>query len=228
MPAKPDKPIRDLPAVDRPREKLIARGASLLYLEELVAILLGSGTHGRSVLGLARTILEGQGRDTLASVTPEELLRLPGIGPAKAARLVAAIELGRRLFMPERGGVVVKSPNDVYELTRGEAAGARKEKFLALYLDTAHRVIHWEKVSLGTLDTSLVHPREVFHPAVERTAAAVVVVHNHPSGETNPSQEDVELTRRLLEAGRIMGIELLDHVIVSDEGFFSFKEGGLL
>jgi DNA repair protein RadC len=226
--AKADKPIKDLPAVDRPREKLLARGPQVLYLKELVAILLGSGTRGQSALRLAQTVLEGQGRRSLSEVTPEELLRLPGIGPAKAARVVAAIELGRRLLMPERGGAAMRSPHDVYELTRRDMEGARKERFLALYLDTAHRVIHWELVSLGTLDTSLVHPREVFHPAVERTAAAVVVVHNHPSGETSPSQEDVELTRRLVEAGRLMGIELLDHVIVSRTGFFSFKEGGLL
>jgi DNA repair protein RadC len=226
--AKPDKPIKDLPAVDRPREKLIARGPGVLYLKELVAILLGSGTRGRSALGLAETVLEGQGRDSLATVTPQELLRLPGIGPAKAARLVAAMELGRRLLMPERGGTAVRSPGDVYNLTRAQLENSRKEIFLALYLDTAHRVVHSETVSLGTLDSSLVHPREVFHPAVECTAAAVVVVHNHPSGETNPSHEDIELTRRLLEAGRIMGIELLDHVIVTRKGFFSFKEGGLL
>jgi DNA repair protein RadC len=228
MQSKPDKPIKDLPAVDRPREKLIARGPGALYLKELVAILLGSGTRGQSALGLAQTLVEGRGRASLSSITPQELLRVPGVGPAKAARLVAAVELGRRLLMPERGGAAVKSPRDVYELTRGDFAGARKEKFLALYLDTAHRIVHSELVSLGTLDSSLVHPREVFHPAVERTAAAVVVVHNHPSGETRPSQEDIELTRRLLDAGRIMGIELLDHVIVTSTAFFSLKEGGLL
>jgi DNA repair protein RadC len=214
--------------VERPREKLFSRGPKAVYLKELLAILLGSGKKGQSALGLAQSILEGVGADGLADAGTRELLRLPGVGPAKAARLVAAVELGRRLLMPERDGAIVKSPRDVYELTRGEVEGARKEKFLALYLDTAHRVIHWETVSVGTLDTSLVHPREVFQPAVERTAAALVVVHNHPSGELHPSREDVELTQRLAEAGRIMGIELLDHLIVGSRGFVSLKEKGLL
>ena len=220
--------VSDLPRVDRPREKLAQKGSSALSDAELLAVIIGQGTKGASVLAVADEILKFFGPSKLGSASPRELQSVKGIGPARASQLVACLELGRRIFRPEdEPAVVIRRPEDAASLTR-ELAAARKEHFCTLYLDTRNRVTRKETISIGTLNASLVHPREVFQPAVESSAASVVLVHNHPSGDPEPSREDLLLTKRLVTAGEIMGIEVLDHVIVARRSFVSLRERKLM
>ena len=220
--------VSDLPRVDRPREKLAQKGSSALSDAELLAVIIGQGTKGASVLAVADEILKFFGPSKLGSASPRELQSVKGIGPARASQLVACLELGRRIFRPEdEPAVVIRRPEDAASLTR-ELAAARKEHSCTLYLDTRNRVTRKETISIGTLNASLVHPREVFQPAVESSAASVVLVHNHPSGDPEPSREDLLLTKRLVTAGEIMGIEVLDHVIVARRSFVSLRERKLM
>lgn len=212
--------MRDLPVSQRPREKLLREGPQTLNDAELVAVLLGSGTAGRSALQVARELVA---RSDLARIPPQELRRTPGVGPARAASLAAGIELGRRLAFP--AGPLVETPEDACELV-ADMADLDREHFRALYLDARRRMLACETISVGTLTASLVHPREVFRPALRLAAASLVVAHNHPSGDPTPSAEDAALTRRLRRAGEILGIELVDHVIIGRWGFVSLKELG--
>ncbi|MDE2290817.1 MAG: DNA repair protein RadC [Elusimicrobia bacterium] len=213
---------------ERPRERLRARGAAALPDEELLACVLGVGTSGKDALELARELLRRHAGGALSRLDVGALSAEPGLGPARAARLAAAFELSRRW-----AGADASAPEPIDSPRRalrelGELAPLKKEHFVALYLDACHRPLHRETVSVGTLTASLVHPREVFAPALERPAAALIVAHNHPSGDPEPSREDRETTRRLCEAGRILGLPLLDHLIVAARGYFSFRERGLL
>lgn len=223
-----DDRICDLHRVERPRERLLARGAPALSDEELLAAVLRTGYSGRGVLELAKDLLRRYPGGGLARLPAPELSRIKGMGPCRACALAAALELGRR--WDGRGaerGAALDSPRRVYaEL--GEVREKKKEHFVAFYVDALSCVIHRETVSIGTLTASLVHPREVFSPAVERGAAGLIVAHNHPSGNLEPSLDDKETTRRLAQAGRILGIPLLDHVLVTSRGFYSFREHGLL
>jgi DNA repair protein RadC len=209
---------------ERPREKLARRGAEALSDAELVALLLRTGTAGRSALelaeGLLRDLPEGAGAGF------ERLRRVRGVGPVRAAALTAAAELGRRGRPDPRP--VVDSARTAAGLVPAAVRGARKEHFLILCLNARRQLVHHETVSIGTLSASLVHPREVFSPAISHSAAAVVAVHNHPSGDPTPSAEDRDVTRRLQRAGELLGIPLADHVVVSESGFFSFREHGIL
>lgn len=216
--------LHDLDSADRPREKLLREGAEGLTDAELLAALLGTGSPGRDILALA-TSLAMPGVDGLARTAPADLQRLPGLGPARAAALLAAFELGRRATAPPRPSVA--SPEEAYALV-ADMGTLRKEHFRALYLDARRRLLLSETVSIGTLTSSLVHPREVFHPAVGCCAAAVVVAHNHPSGDPEPSPEDLALTRRLRQAGEILGIEVLDHLVVGRSRYVSLKQRGVL
>jgi DNA repair protein RadC len=220
--------VGDLPRVDRPREKLVQKGSSALSDAELLAVIIGQGTRGAGVLHIARDILRSWDIARLSSVSLDDLRRIKGVGSAKACQLMACMELGRRAFCVESElSALVKQPEDAAALTR-ELSVARKEHFCTLYLDTRNRLIKKETISIGTLNASLVHPREVFHPAVECLAASVILVHNHPSGDAEPSREDLLLTKRLVAAGEIMGIDVLDHVIVARRSFVSLKERKLM
>lgn len=212
--------MRDLPVAERPRERLLKEGGRALSELELVAVLLGSGTAGRGVFEVAAELVE---QGPLAMATPEQLCRTPGVGPARAACLLAGVELGRRLVMP--GGPLLESPEDAFRLL-SDMAELDREHFRAIYLDARRRMLACETVSVGTLTASLVHPREVFRPALERSAVSLVVAHNHPSGDPTPSAEDAALTRRLRRAGDILGIELLDHLVIGRWGYVSLKELG--
>lgn len=212
--------------MDRPREKLRRLGPSALTNTELLALILGSGTRGANVLEVAERLLKKYGGERLVEVSLTELSTNRGVGKAKASTLIACFELARRLFKREEDEVI-KGPEEVYELTK-EIRTAKKEHVVALYLDARNRILKKETISIGSLTANIVHPREVFQPAVGLSAASVILVHNHPSGDPTPSQDDLALTRRLLEAGRIMGIEVLDHVIVGAKRFLSLKEEGLL
>ncbi len=222
------KRVRDLPRVDRPREKLVLRGPVALDEGELLALVLGTGCRGRSVLDLARELLEEFPGGALSRLPVQRLKQLRGIGASRACSLAAAFELARRWGGDEGGGrIALDDPARVRDQL-AFLADKRKEYFVAFYLDAAHGLLHRETVSIGTLTSSLVHPREVFAPAIERSAAGVLVAHNHPSGNPHPSAEDRAATRRLARSGNILGIPLVDHVVVSGSRFFSFRERGLL
>ncbi|MFI5348900.1 MAG: DNA repair protein RadC [Elusimicrobiota bacterium] len=214
------------PAVagERPREKLARRGPEALSDAELVALLLRTGASGRSALELAEGLLRDLPEGTAAGF--ERLRRVRGVGPVRAAALAASAELGRRGRPDPRP--VVDSARTAAGLVPAAVRSARKEHFLILCLNARRQLVHHETVSIGTLSASLVHPREVFSPAIAHAAAAIVAVHNHPSGDPTPSAEDRDVTRRLQRAGELLGIPLADHVVVSESGFFSFREHGIL
>jgi DNA repair protein RadC len=227
----PTYAIREWPHSDRPRERLDEFGASSLSTRELLAILIGSGPRGRSAVDVAGQLLGGVGGSLrrLAACAPGELKLVHGVGPAVGARVAAALELGRRLAREgpaERGRI--RGPADVYERCAPTLRDLQQEEFRVLLLNTQHSVMKELLVTRGILDASVVHPREVFKAAVVESAAAVILVHNHPSGDPTPSAEDREVTRQLAEAGQLMGIPVLDHVVVGDGRWVSFAEAGLL
>jgi DNA repair protein RadC len=207
---------------EQPRERLYRLGVTALSDEELVAIVLRTGSAGNSALDIGRELVSG-GLNNLILSPPEKLCLTPGLGQAKAATLLAGIELGRRTLLA--GGPVVTTPEEAFQLVQ-DMGVLKKEVFRALYLDGRRRLIHSETVSIGTLTSTLVHPREVFQPAIACSAASLLVAHNHPSGDPGPSPEDFALTRRLRDAGRLLGIELVDHLVVGRGRFVSLKQLG--
>jgi len=221
--------IKQLPPELRPRERLLEAGPSALSDGELLGLLFGIGSREKTAVELAGEVIsEAGGLHGLYDVSVHELMQVNGIGEAKACIILAAVELGRRIGQVRNPGrPVISSPADVERLLRGRIANLDRENFVVVLLNTKNEVIETSTVSVGTLDASLVHPREVFKPAVRASAASVILAHNHPSGKVEPSQEDREVTRRLGEAADILGIEVLDHVIVGD-GYFSMKEHGML
>ena len=221
--------IKQLPPELRPRERLLAAGPSALSDGELLGLLFGIGSREKTAVELAGEVIsEAGGLHGLYDVSVHELTQVNGIGEAKACIILAAVELGRRIGQVRNPGrPVISSPADVERLLRGRIANLDRENFVVVLLNTKNEVIETSTVSVGTLGASLVHPREVFKPAVRASAASVVLAHNHPSGKVEPSREDREVTRRLVEAAGILGIEVLDHVIVGD-GHFSMKEHGML
>jgi DNA repair protein RadC len=222
--------IKEWPAPERPRERLHADGAGALASRELLAILIGSGREGASAVDIAGVLLRTAGGSLrrLAAAAPAELAAVHGVGPAVAARLSAALELGRRLA---REGPVerarIRGPQEVYERCAPRLRDLPQEEFRVLMLNTQHAVLRELVITRGTLDTSLVHPREVFRATIAENAASVILVHNHPSGDPTPSPEDRAVTRQLAEAGRLLGIPVLDHVVIGDGCYVSFVEAGL-
>ena len=222
--------MKDLSLDDRPREKLLRHGAAALGDNELVALVLGSGSRRSSALAVANELLAAQGGlHALARCTPDDLIRVGGIGRARAAQVVAALELGRRtMTVAPRTRLRLIGPREAaaYLMPRFAARGI--EQFGIVILDTKHRVVRTSVLAVGGMNTSAVQPREVFREAAIGGAAAIVVFHNHPSGDPTPSADDVELTRRLLAAGVLMGIDVVDHLILGDDEYWSFKESGRL
>lgn len=221
-----NKKIKDLPKVERPREKLIRYGPEKLSNSELLAILLGSGKKGENVIELANKILKKFKAESLPNLSFDDLKNYSGLGPAKACEIVACFELGKRL-LKDKKATLIMSPKEVWEELK-DIRDNKKEHFIAFFLDTRNQVIKREIISVGSLNANLVHPREVFEPAVRDLAAQIILAHNHPSGDPEPSEDDLEITKRLVEAGKILGIEVVDHIIITKSGFLSLKEKNLI
>ncbi len=229
-------PIKNIHKIEQPREKLEKYGVGKLTNAELLAILLRTGPKGTGVLELSQKILKqfsagggsafGGNHNKLANASFKELKNVHGLGPAKACEIVAVFELGRRL-LKDKQAVLIISPREIWEQLK-DIRASKKEHFVVFFLNTQNEEIEHELISVGTLNASLIHPREVFEPAIKHLASHVILAHNHPSGSLEPSDEDLAVTKRLSEAGRLLGIEVLDHVIVTGKGYTSFKEKNLL
>lgn len=226
--------IRELPQEARPREKLLQRGPDALTNSELIAILLRTGMVGANAVAVAEELLRRYNSlSGLCRCTVDELREIPGVGPAKAMQLVAAFQLGQRLARETIAAGRIETPESVYELLGPEMRGLHRESLRVILLDTRYHLIRVEQISLGSMNESIAHPREVFRPAFLSSAHAIIVVHNHPSGDPSPSQADHSLTRRLAEAAALMQIKLLDHIIIGAPAdgrlpYYSFREAGIL
>lgn len=218
--------IKDLPKIDRPREKLEKYGPERLSNSELLAILLRTGGENINVVELSKKILGKFSGNGLTKANVKDLKNTFGLGTAKACEIIACFELGRRLLQNKKAALIL-SPKDVWEELK-DIRGNKKEHFVVFFLDARNQEIKREIISIGSLNANLVHPREVFEPAVRYLAAQIIVAHNHPSGDPEPSEDDITITKRLVEAGKIMGIEITDHIIVSKNNFFSFKDRKLI
>ena len=217
--------IKDLDKVDQPREMLEKYGPEKLSDAQLLAILLRTGTKDCNVLELSKKILKKFAGEKLLSATIEDLNKIHGLGKVKAGEIIACLELGKRILKDKKATLIL-SPKDVWENCK-DIRDHRKEHFVVFFLDTRNQQIQREIISVGTLNANLVHPREVFEPAIKHSAAQIIVCHNHPSGNPQPSDEDVAITKRLQEAGKILGIEIMDHVVVCQGAFLSLKCEGL-
>jgi len=232
--------LHDLPKSERPRERLIEVGAERLTTSELLAILLNTGIKGESVTVISQKILMQFGSlSGIVEASFEDLKQIKGLGNVKASKLLASFEIAKRVVREteindkkieeeRRKYKSVTSPEDLFDIIRDKIGNFSKEHFFVVSLDTRNNFIGMDEVSVGTLTASLVHPRETFETAIKRHAAHIIIAHNHPSGETDPSEDDLRITKRLVEAGKIMGIDVLDHLIITRKKFLSFKEKCLL
>jgi DNA repair protein RadC len=223
--------VKLLAPQDRPREKLARAGVTSLGDNELVALLLGTGVRGRSALAIAQDVIDtAAGVAGLMRITADELRRVSGIGAPRAARLLAAVELGRRAVASQADEIRprFKKPSEIGRYLLPLYGGYREERFGVVMLDSKLRLIRAETLSVGILDASIAHPREIFRAAMLASASAIALFHNHPSGDPAPSADDVSLTQRMAAAGELMGINVVDHVILGDGRWFSFREAGLI
>ncbi|HLN86762.1 MAG TPA: DNA repair protein RadC [Candidatus Limnocylindrales bacterium] len=224
--------IKDWPEADRPREKLLAKGAQSLSETELLAIILrnGNASTGESAIDHARLLLnQFGGLKGIDDATASEISAVKGIGPAKIAQLKACLEIGRRIGSQKwETGQPLHSAEDVYRHFRENLGREKREFFYVVLLNNKNRKIREVKVSEGSLTASLVHPREVYNPVIRESAAGVIFVHNHPSGDPAPSPEDIDITKRLKEVGDVMGVRVLDHVVIGHDRYFSFNDRGML
>jgi len=214
--------IKDMPSEDKPREKLTQYGPAALSVQELVAVLLSTGTKKEGIMSMSSRIIKDYGEKTLAGqINAEAMAKDLDIPLVKAMQIVACAELGRRFFVKSTSGPqTIRTAKDVYEYLY-DMRNLPKEHLRGIYLNTHHRIIHDEVISIGTINGNLVHPREVFKPAIEHGAAAVILAHNHPSGIVTPSQADIEITKHIIEVGKIIGIPVVDHVVIGKNKFIS-------
>jgi len=223
--------VKELPLEDRPREKLILRGAQSLTDAELLAILLRTGTKGRSVIKVAQDLMDAEGNlAVLATKTSFVLKKQKGVGKDKAATLLAAFEISRRILHQSKwfSNKKIKSPEEVAEIFIPLLHDELKERFIVVSLNSANKVIKWDTISIGNLNSSVVHPREVFKTAIENSAASIILIHNHPSGNLEPSNEDISITKKIVESGKILDIPVFDHLIIAGNGYASFVEKRLI
>jgi DNA repair protein RadC len=220
--------VRDLPRQERPRERLQKFGPEALSAQELLALVIGRGIPKKSVINIAQELLVNFGNiKTISQATIEELSQIKGIGLAKAAQIKACFELGRREELePELKDFNIKDPESVVKAIRASIKDKAKEHFKLILLNPRNKIIGISTISIGTLNASLVHPREVFKDAIMHNAASVVLAHNHPSGDPEPSEDDLKITKKLVDSGKILGIEVLDHIIVGKNDYYSFKAKG--
>ncbi len=222
--------MKDIPSDQRPRERLVREGAAALSDAELLAVILRTGSAEKSAIALSTEILSHfSGLKNLVQAEVEELSAIKGMGPVKASQLKSALEIGKRLACTT-GAMQrpIKAPKDAAMMVMEEMRHLDRECFCALLLNTKNIVLSKETISIGTLNASMVHPRELFKVAIKKSASSIILLHNHPSGDPTPSREDKEVTQRLREAGAIIGIEILDHIIIGDNNFISFKDKGML
>lgn len=220
--------IHDLDPAERPRERFLSVGPAALSSAELLAIILKTGTPQHNILDTCRELMSLHGLEKLAQLSLRELQEIRGIGPAKAMQIKALFELHNRLHQRRNTKKKISAARDVYDFMLGRIPDPLREHLFVLLLNTKNLVLRHEQVSVGTLNASLIHPREVFKPAIRESCHAIIVVHNHPSGDVEPSNADKQVTSILQEAGNILQIELLDHVIIGTDTYFSFREHSLL
>lgn len=222
--------IKEIPQNDRPRERLIKYGVKVLSDSELLAIILRTGTKNLNAVLLSQKILGHYGGlKYLNESSIQELSSIDGIGEAKASIIKAAVELGIRLNGPEINvKMEINSPKDIFNILLGSMRDLKKEHFKVIFLNVKNVIIDISDLSIGTLNSSIVHPREVFYDAIKKTAYSIIICHNHPSGDPSPSNDDIKVTKRLVEVGRLIGIEVLDHIIIGDGTYISFKEINLI
>jgi DNA repair protein RadC len=228
--------VNDLPVSERPRERLVRHGSKVLSAQELLALILGRGTRGQSVMNIAQELLvKFSSLEKVVEASLEDLCTIKGLGLAKATQLKACLEIAQRVANAQLDGAQahgrkqpVASPQDIFAVVRPLIASSHKEHLVLISFDNRNKVLATDMVAVGTLNANLVHPREVFDLAISHHAASIAISHNHPSGDAQPSEADVAVTKRLKEAGVIMGIELLDHVIITTTTFFSFRENQLM
>lgn len=219
--------LKDFPEDERPREKLLQYGADSLSTAELMAIIIRTGSRTHTAVSLSQEILATfGGLAALIHLSPEELQAVKGIGLAKAAQILAAIEFSQRLAAAVERKPILKSPKDVGRILLPRLGYLKKEVFEVALLDTKNRIISIPRISMGSLNQTVVHPREVFQPAIKSSASAIILSHNHPSGDPRPSPDDVKITHRLVDAGKLLGVSVLDHIIIGDGNFISLKEKG--
>lgn len=224
--------VKDLPRDERPREKLLNKGVESLSNAELLAILLRTGTKEDSVMRVAENLLSAYQANGLASIvnlSPRDFSKIKGIGQVKAITVIAAIELGKRLAMnPTNERYKIHSPQDVADYVMARLRYENREYFMGMLLNTKNHVLATPTISIGSLSASIVHPRELFREAIHYAAASIILIHNHPSGDPNPSKEDLFVTEKLVKAGKLMDISVLDHVIIGDNRYISLKETGII
>ena len=216
--------IKDISLDNRPRERLEKQGHGSLSDAELLAIILQKGTKEENVIDMANRLISKYGVDKLSSCSLKELQEIKGIGKAKASQIIALFALNKRHNLAKQNGKPIRSAKDVYNYCFPKLAGTDKEHFMILHLDTRNRVVKDEIISVGTLNSSLIHPREVFKSAIKESANSIILVHNHPSGDPEPSEEDKEITTRLFKAGELLRIKVLDHAIIGRGEYYSFNE----
>jgi len=216
--------IKDIPKENRPRERLKREGVEVLSNSELLAVVLQKGTRQENVIDMSNRLLSRYSLEELSRCSLTELKEIPGIGDAKAMQILALFEFNKRHSLSKQNGKPIKSAKDVFDYAHPKLNGLDKEHFMILHLDTRNKVIKDEIISVGTLNSSIVHPREVFKSAIKESANAIILVHNHPSGDPQPSEEDKAITDKLFSAGELLSIKVLDHVIIGKDQFYSFKE----
>jgi len=222
--------VHDLPKAERPRERLKQFGPEALSAQELLALIIGRGVSKKSVMTIAQELLIKFGNvKAISEATIEELSEIKGIGFAKAVQIKACFELGKRKDLePELKDFDIKEPQNIVKAIRASIKDKAKEHFKLILLNARNKILGISTISIGSLNASIVHPREVFKDAIVHNAYSVVLAHNHPSGDSEPSEDDLTITKRLKEAGKILGIEVIDHIIISKNGYFSFKDRGLI
>ena len=221
--------IKDLPDNERPRERLIKNGAMALSDAELLAIILRSGTANENVISLCTRLLKQYNLKKLSRITINALKTINGIGEAKACQILACFALGRRLaVLKQEKTSGIKTAKDIAKLMLPELQDLKKEHLVGVYLDARAKIIKKETIFIGSLDANIIHPREIFKVALLESAAAVILVHNHPSGDPHPSDSDIEITKQLVQAGEVMGVTLIDHIIIGNNKFVSLQEKGYI